>query len=178
MLEVVCATAGKQAMRAKQNPTSTRVIRILLSSSKVIGLVKCHCVPVSLLQVLQNVNSAAHAAQSSCLPNADLLSCRAMHSLETAVLAGMQALIERRHEEMVRLIRAIVELESPSGDVVGSRTVNQLLADVARTIPSVSQVERISSPECGEHLLITAFAKDNSGAQPTLILGHTDTVHP
>ena len=30
-----------------------------------------------LLQVLQNVNSATDAAQSSCLLNSDLLSCRA-----------------------------------------------------------------------------------------------------
>lgn len=101
-----------------------------------------------------------------------------MHSLETAVLAGMQALIEHRHEQIVQLIRTIVELESPSGDVAGSRSVNQVLEDVARTIPSVSQVERIPSPEWGEHLLITAFARYGSGSPSTLILGHTDTVHP
>jgi glutamate carboxypeptidase len=101
-----------------------------------------------------------------------------MHSLETAALAGMQALIERRHEQTVQLIRTIVELESPSGDVAGSRGVNQFLENIARTIPSVSQVERISSADYGEHLLITAFSSQSSRVPPTLILGHTDTVHP
>lgn len=101
-----------------------------------------------------------------------------MHSLEDSVLASMQALIERRHEQTVQLIRTIVGLESPSGDVEGSRSVNQFLEDVARTIPSVNRVERIPSADYGEHLLITAFAKHSNGAQPTLILGHTDTVHP
>ena len=101
-----------------------------------------------------------------------------MHSLEASVLASMQALIERRHEQTVQLIRTIVERESPSGDLDGSRSVNQFLEDVARTIPAVGQVERIPSAEYGEHLLVTAFAKHSNGAQPTLILGHTDTVHP
>ena len=101
-----------------------------------------------------------------------------MHSLETAVLTSMQALIECRHEQIVQMIHAIVEIESPSGDVAGSRSVNQFLEGVARKIAAVSQVERIPSPEFGEHLLITAFANHGNGAQPTLILGHTDTVHP
>jgi glutamate carboxypeptidase len=128
--------------------------------------------------VLQNVNSAAHAAQSSCLPNCDLLSCRAVQSIHASALSDARALIERRHEEIVQSIRRLVQIESPSGDVEGSRVVTQLLSTMAHTIPSVSSVARIAGPNYGEHLLISAFAEQGDSNQHTLLLGHTDTVHP
>ena len=93
-------------------------------------------------------------------------------------LANVRELIERRHDQVVDVIRRLVEIESPSGDVEGSRAINQLLESAARAIPSVSSVERIPSPNCGEHLLIRAFCNENGSNEPTLILGHTDTVHP
>jgi hypothetical protein len=93
-------------------------------------------------------------------------------------LTRMQALIERRHEEVVQLIRHLVEIESPSGDAQGSLAVNDLLESAARVIPSVSSVERVAAPDCGEHLLIRAFCEEANGTEATLILGHTDTVHP
>lgn len=79
---------------------------------------------------------------------------------------------------MLALIRALVETESPSGDVAGSRAAVSLLAEAAKTIGAVSSVERIESAGYGEHLRIRAFdqAKDNSGT--ILLVGHTDTVHP
>jgi glutamate carboxypeptidase len=101
-----------------------------------------------------------------------------MQSIHASVLASMRALIERRHEEIVQLIRRLVQIESPSGDVEGSRVVTQLLGTMAHTISSVSSVERIASPNCGEHLIINAFADQGNSNQPTLLLGHTDTVHP
>ena len=101
-----------------------------------------------------------------------------MHSLEASVLARMRAFVELRHERTVQTIRRLVEVESPSGDAEGSQAVNQLLADAARAIPAVSDVQRIASPEYGEHLLITAFARESNDRQRTLLLGHTDTVHP
>ncbi len=89
----------------------------------------------------------------------------------------MHTLIARRQDEIVQAIRRLVEVESPSGDVQGSRGVNELLEGMARTITSVSSIERIDSPNCGEHLLVHAFEENANGNKPTLILGHTDTVH-
>ena len=99
-------------------------------------------------------------------------------AIDASGLGRMRALIERRHEEAVGLIRRLVEIESPSADVQGSLEVNQLLESVARAIPSVSSVERIATPNCGEHLLIRAFDDAGDRNEATLILGHTDTVHP
>ncbi len=94
-------------------------------------------------------------------------------------LSNIRALTERRHKEVLEIISRLVEIESPSGDMQGSRAVNDLLEGAARAIPSVSSIERVASANCGEHLLIRAFCragKNNNAA--TLILGHTDTVHP
>jgi glutamate carboxypeptidase len=132
--------------------------------------------------VLQKVNSAANAAKISCLRNCDLLSCRAMPSaaqiLEASVLTSIETLVESRQEHAVEFIRRLVEIESPSGDVEGSRAVNKLLEDALRTIPSVTHSKRIVSDDCGEHLLVQAFTDENSNQPGTLLLGHTDTVHP
>ena len=99
-------------------------------------------------------------------------------AIDDLTLTRMRALIELRHEEVVQLIRRLVEIESPSGDVQGSLAVNELLESAARVIPSVSSVERVAAPDCGEHLLIRAFCEEAKGTGATLILGHTDTVHP
>ena len=58
-----------------------------------------------------------------------------------------------------------------------SSAVNQLLAELSRSIPAIDSVERITSQGYGEHLLIRAFGGQN-GKGTTLLLGHTDTVHP
>lgn len=98
--------------------------------------------------------------------------------LDSSKLMAMRAFIWQREDELVDLICRLVEIESPSGDVRGSRAVVDLLENVARTIPSVSSIERITSPDYGEHLRIRAFCDDVRGDGATLILGHTDTVHP
>jgi len=98
--------------------------------------------------------------------------------IDSRKLTSLRTSIEARQGEMVSLIRRLVEIESPSGDVQGSRALNDQLESVARTIPSVSSVERIISPACGEHLLIRAFDRNGDDDKATLILGHTDTVHP
>lgn len=86
--------------------------------------------------------------------------------------------VDERQGEIISLIRRLVEIESPSGDFEGSRAVSEVLENLARTIPSVSLVERIVSPNCGEHLLVRAFNQAGDDQQATLVLGHTDTVHP
>ena len=104
-----------------------------------------------------------------------------MHStaqiLEASTLASIRTLSESRQEQTVEFIRRIVEIESPSGDLEGSRAVNALLEEALRKIPAVTHSERIASAKYGEHLLVQAFTGSND-KQSTLLLGHTDTVHP
>jgi glutamate carboxypeptidase len=81
-----------------------------------------------------------------------------------------------RQDAIVAFARALVETESPSGDVAGSKAVVSLLAAAATGISHVTTIERVSSENYGEHLRITAFA--DSREKPIVIVGHTDTVHP
>jgi glutamate carboxypeptidase len=87
------------------------------------------------------------------------------------------ALLESRQGETLALVRALVESESPSGDVEGSRAVVGLLAEAARGVEGVSTVERIESPEYGEHLRVRAFDDADGESRSVLLVGHTDTVH-
>jgi glutamate carboxypeptidase len=48
---------------------------------------------------------------------------------------------------------------------------------VARGIESVTSVERIESPEYGEHLRVRAFDDADEASRSVLLVGHTDTVH-
>src|SRR6185436_100113 len=98
--------------------------------------------------------------------------------LDSSKLIAMRDFIWQRQDDLVDVIRRLVEIESPSGDVQGSWAVVDLLEASARTIPSVSSIERINSPDYGDHLLIRAFCNDAKDDGATLILGHTDTVHP
>jgi glutamate carboxypeptidase len=91
---------------------------------------------------------------------------------------GLLEFLESRREEMLRLTRALVETESPSGDLEGSRAVVELLAKAARGIESVTSVERIESPGYGEHLRLRAFDGAQEASGNILLIGHTDTVHP
>lgn len=100
------------------------------------------------------------------------------NSIDAAKLADVYAFFANRQEEILSLICKLVETESPSGDLEGSRAVVRLLEKAARAVPFVNSIERIPSPDYGEHLLINAFGGSDSDAQKTLLLGHTDTVHP
>lgn len=84
-----------------------------------------------------------------------------------------------RQGDVLALIRALVEAESPSGDAEGSRAVVGLLEGVAQSLKSVNSIERIPAREnFGEHLRIRAFGNAANWGEPTLLLlGHTDTVH-
>jgi glutamate carboxypeptidase len=96
---------------------------------------------------------------------------------KTTAIALLEFL-ESRREEMLKLTRSLVETESPSGDLEGSRAVVRLLADAARKIDSVTSVERIESPGYGEHLRLRAFGDAQDVLGTVLFIGHTDTVHP
>jgi hypothetical protein len=73
--------------------------------------------------------------------------------------AALRAYLDGRVDEMLRLTRTLVETESPSGDLEGSRAVVELLARAARGLEVVTAVERIESPGYGEHLRVRAFGE-------------------
>jgi glutamate carboxypeptidase len=85
---------------------------------------------------------------------------------------------EKRLETIVKNIRAVVEIESPSSDEAGSRAVVDLLETQAQQISAIESVQRIPAAGLGEHLLIRAFGKSSVEEKNILLLGHTDTVHP
>ncbi len=92
------------------------------------------------------------------------------------MLALREHFVSRQHE-VLALTCALVEAESPSGDREGNGAVVSLLANAASHLPMVNSVERFTSEDFGEHLLLRAFAKPES-SRSVLLLGHTDTVHP
>jgi glutamate carboxypeptidase len=83
--------------------------------------------------------------------------------------------LQTRQPEIETFMRALVEVESPSGDEHGSRAVVDLIADAARRLACVNAVERVDLPGFGQHLVIEAFQQPSAGQ--VLIVGHTDTVH-
>lgn len=101
-----------------------------------------------------------------------------MNHSDMTELKAMHALLASRQDEILVSIRKLVETESPSGDFEGSRAVVDLLVETARTIPAISSVERIPVPGYGEHLRVRAFDGHAEDTGTTLLLGHTDTVHP
>jgi len=82
---------------------------------------------------------------------------------------------QNRQQNILSLIREIVEIESPSRDFAGSSEVVNFLETETQKISADFQTERIVAENLGEHLIIRAFPSD---AKPILLLGHTDTVHP
>ncbi|HEX5887224.1 MAG TPA: M20 family metallopeptidase [Pyrinomonadaceae bacterium] len=90
-----------------------------------------------------------------------------------------QQIFERfqtRQADIESFMRALVEVESPSGDEEGSRAVVDLIVDAARSVACVDGVERVDVPGFGQHLVIRAFSSEADNGQ-VLIVGHTDTVH-
>ena len=80
--------------------------------------------------------------------------------------------------EILSLVRALCEAESPSGDGEGSAAVVSLLAEAAKSVSPGASVERVSAPDgYGEHFVLRAFQGPEE-EKTLLLLGHTDTVHP
>lgn len=94
-------------------------------------------------------------------------------------IARLRRYFEERRGEVLSLARTLCEIESPSGDGVGSTAAVNLLVDAAQSLENISHVERVSAPDgYGEHLVLRAFDNISNGERPLLLLGHTDTVHP
>src|ERR1051325_5010588 len=85
------------------------------------------------------------------------------------ILTALQA----RQAEVEAFIQSLVEVESPSGDVEGSRAVVDLLVHWAGKLGCGDAIERVDVPDFGQHLVIKAFQKPNQ----IVMVGHTDTVH-
>jgi glutamate carboxypeptidase len=83
--------------------------------------------------------------------------------------------LQARQAAVEAYIRSLVEVESPSGDMEGSRGVADLLVQAASGLSCVDAIERFDVPDFGQHLVIRAFQKQNQ--QQILMVGHTDTVH-
>ncbi len=79
-----------------------------------------------------------------------------------------------RQSAIVDAIREIVDIESPSHDASRSRAVGDWVERQARATGVDLTVERIGAHD-GDHIVIRAFPGDG---KHTLLLGHTDTVHP
>ncbi len=82
---------------------------------------------------------------------------------------------QKRTNKITDLIREIVEIESPSKDIDGSRNVADWIESETRKISADFNFERVFAEDYGEHLIIRGF---DSKEKPVLFLGHTDTVHP
>jgi glutamate carboxypeptidase len=83
--------------------------------------------------------------------------------------------LQTRQAEVEAFIQSLVEVESPSGDMEGSRAVVDLLVRAANRLACVDAIERVDVPDFGQHLVIRAFQQQN--ARQILMVGHTDTVH-
>ena len=101
-----------------------------------------------------------------------------MNHPDSTQIMAIHAFLARRQNEILDSIRRLVETESPSGDFEGSRAVVDLLVEAAGTISEINSVERIPVPGHGEHLRVRAFEGHANETGTTLLLGHTDTVHP
>ncbi|HEV8593100.1 MAG TPA: M20 family metallopeptidase [Pyrinomonadaceae bacterium] len=82
---------------------------------------------------------------------------------------------QSRRDEIVDSIREIVDIESPSCDVERNKAVVLWVENEARKVDLDLEIEKIAAEKYGEHLIIRAFP---GGGKSTLVLGHTDTVHP
>jgi len=83
--------------------------------------------------------------------------------------------LQTRQAEVESFIQSLIEVESPSGDVEGSRAVVDLLVQAASRLACVDAIDRVDVPDFGQHLVIRAFQRQNE--QQILMVGHTDTVH-
>lgn len=82
---------------------------------------------------------------------------------------------QNREKRILDDIRDIVEIESPSFNAERSSLVAGWIENKIREIPLDLDLETLAAPGTGEHVLIRLAAGDAPGS---LLLGHTDTVHP
>jgi glutamate carboxypeptidase len=96
--------------------------------------------------------------------------------IEVPVAQQILENLKARQHEIELFMRALVEIESPSGDENGSHRIVDLLENATRGLACVGEVDRVDAPGFGQHLIIKAFPEQSAAGQ-VLIVGHTDTVH-
>ena len=85
------------------------------------------------------------------------------------------AYAESRADDCLKLLRALVECESPTGYEAGNLRVARLLEEAM--VEAGGRVERIPAAGLGVHLM-ARFGGCGGGRGPVLLMGHMDTVHP
>lgn len=83
---------------------------------------------------------------------------------------------QNRHADTLKLIHQIVEIESPSRDVRGNKSIVNFLETEVQKISADFVIEKTFAAGLGEHFTLRAFTSLRE--KPILLLGHTDTVHP
>src|SRR5260370_9050672 len=81
---------------------------------------------------------------------------------------------EVKQEEMVRTIRELVEIESPSDSKPATDRIGGFLAEKFEALGGVTQFHR--ARDFGDHLQVNFSGRAN--IKPVLLLGHFDTVYP
>src|SRR5258708_24747722 len=81
---------------------------------------------------------------------------------------------EAKQEQLVRTIREMVEIESPSDGKPATDRIEKLLAQKFEALGGVSQLHR--ARDFGDHLQVNFSGRAN--IKPVLLLGHFDTVYP
>jgi glutamate carboxypeptidase len=81
---------------------------------------------------------------------------------------------ERQQEEIVRTIRELVEVESPSDNKPAVDRLGAILADKFRTLGGKTRLHR--AEQYGDHLQVDFPGSKKT--KPILLLGHFDTVYP
>src|SRR4030081_2201565 len=81
---------------------------------------------------------------------------------------------EAKQEEMVRTIRELVEIESPSDSKPATDRIGSFLAEKFEALGGVTKLHHVQ--DFGDHLQVDFSGGANS--KPVLLLGHFDTVYP
>ncbi len=68
---------------------------------------------------------------------------KSLNGLHTEQLTSVQRRLAARRDATIYLIRRLVEIESPSGDLAGSRAVVDVLQEALSEIAVVDSIERI-----------------------------------
>ena len=87
---------------------------------------------------------------------------------------GLLEYFMSRQDALVGEINELVAIETPSHYLEGSLRIVKLLASKFREVADSVEIERADG--AGSHII--ARAGIDLDTSPTLILGHTDTVHP
>lgn len=82
---------------------------------------------------------------------------------------------KRRTADCVKLLRALIETETPTGDEQANLSIAGMLEE--ELVRAGGRVERFLAPGLGAHLVGRFAGRSNAGEAPLLVLGHMDTVH-